>query len=112
MTKGTAVETTKETTKALATTAVAGLYAEDAGTGFENVKKGDFALPFIKILQGLSPELERGNAKYIAGAQAGDIVHSITNEVFSGETGIAIVAAAFDKKWIEWRPRKSGGGLV
>lgn len=82
------------------------------GEGAENIGKDDVALPFLKILQGLSPEVTRGNEKFIKGAAAGQFINSLTSELWDGENGLEIIRVYFEKKYIEWRPKKAGGGLV
>lgn len=98
--------------KGLITEDMAKLFAEDAGLGAEDMGREDYAIPFLKILQGLSPELQRGEPKYIPGAEIGDLVNSVTGELIKGDVGIQVVRVYFEKKYLEWRPRKAGGGLV
>jgi hypothetical protein len=110
---GKALEVIEKKTTALALAPeLAAMFAEDAGTGFDNVKVGDYALPYLKVLQGISNEIQRGDPKQIPGAVAGDIFNSLTKQLYKGEVGLLVVFAAYDKKWIEWKPRKAGGGLV
>jgi hypothetical protein len=75
-------------------------------------RKEDIAVPFIKVLQSLSPELKKQNPKYIDGAEEGDFINSVTGRVYKGGTGIILVPAAFLPSYIEWKPRDSGGGIV
>jgi hypothetical protein len=91
--------------------AMAELYGA-TGAGAENIGKEDVALPFLKILQGLSPEVTRGNEKFIKGAETGQYINSLTGELWDGEQGLEIIRVYFEKKYIEWRPKKAGGGLV
>jgi hypothetical protein len=93
---------------------LAKLYASMAGSneGLENIGREDTALPFLKVLQGLSPEVTRGSDKFIREAQTGMFINSLTGELWDGEAGIEVIRVYFDKKFIEWKPRKSGGGLV
>lgn len=113
MTKSTDVAKIEEQPSGVATydAELAALY-QSTGAGEENIGKEDMALPFLKILQGLSPEVTRGNEKFIKGATPGMFINSLTNELFDGEKGIEVVRVYFEKKYIEWRPKKAGGGLV
>lgn len=87
------------------------MYAADGGSGFENVNAStDAAIPFIGILQSLSPQVKRGSASQILGAQEGDFYNNVTREVIKGV--ITVVPCAFKKVWVEWVPRESGGGFV
>jgi hypothetical protein len=44
------------------------LFGDDAAKGFENMTQDDMALPFVRILGQLSPQVTDGDAKYIEGA--------------------------------------------
>ena len=41
------------------------LFGDDAAKGFENMTQDDMALPFVRILGQLSPQVTDGDAKYI-----------------------------------------------
>jgi hypothetical protein len=79
----------------------------DAGLGFENVSAGDVAIPYLKVLQALSPEL-RGVTK-IAGAEEGLIINTVTGVLMKE---VRVIPCAFKKSYVEWTPREAGGGLV
>lgn len=70
----------------------------------------DFAIPRISILQSLSPQLDKTDAAYIKGAEAGDIYDNVTNAVYKGETGIPVVLVAYRRTMLEWWPRGSSKG--
>jgi len=82
------------------------------GTGLEETTTEDFAIPFIRVLQPMSPQLQKQNGSYVAGASSGDLFNTVTGEAYDGEKGIVIVPCAYNKKYIEWIPREKGGGLV
>tara|TARA_R110001599_G_scaffold260931_2_gene461290 strand:- start:228 stop:1001 length:774 start_codon:yes stop_codon:yes gene_type:complete len=82
------------------------------GTGLEETTTEDFAIPFIRVLQPMSPQLQKQHGSYVAGASAGDLYNTVTGEFYDGEEGISVVPCAYSKKYIEWIPREKGGGLV
>lgn len=82
------------------------------GTGLEETTTEDFAIPFIRVLQPMSPQLQKQHGSYVAGASAGDLYNTVTGEFYDGEEGISVVPCAYNKKYIEWIPREKGGGLV
>ena len=82
------------------------------GTGLEDTTTEDFAIPFIRVLQPTSPQLQKADGKHIPGASAGDLYKTVTNELYDGEKGVSVVPCAYNKKYIEWIPREKGGGLV
>jgi hypothetical protein len=83
------------------------MFAEDAGSGFENVSAQDMAVPFISILQALSPQL-RGNTR-IENAHEGQLFNTVTNELYDDAV---VIPCAFNKVWVEWVDRDKGGGFV
>jgi hypothetical protein len=44
-------------------------FTADAGAGFEDADSSSFALPFLRILQAISPQAKKQNPKYIEGAE-------------------------------------------
>lgn len=84
----------------------------DTGAGFENMGMGDFAVPFLAILQKNSPQVEEGNAKFISGAKAGMIMNTVTNKLFDGKEGLRFIPVHREHNFIEWIPRDEGGGFV
>ena len=84
---------------------VSDLFAADAGIGVNDLGSEDLAIPFIKILQKMSDELDD-----LDNAKAGDIINSVTKEVVKGKDGIRVIPCAYRLEWIEWEPRGTGTG--
>ncbi len=83
-------------------------YAEYANQGFESHTQDDYAVPFLGVLQPLSPLLETD-----ATARAGMLVNTVTQRSYEGkETGVLFVPACTDHVVNEWIPRDLGGGFV
>ena len=61
------------------------LFGDDA-KGFDNMTQDDLALPFVRILGQLSPQVTMGDAKYIESAKPGMIYNTVTNELYDGKT--------------------------
>jgi len=66
-------------------------------------------IPRIKLLQDLNPETKRRDPAYIEGAEPGFILNSLIRTI---DEKIEFVPAKFMVRYIAWRPRKDGGGLV
>ncbi len=96
----TEVAVKEETNTALAV--MAADFEADAGLGMEGADKSSFAIPFLSILQGLSPQLET-----VDGAKPGLFINSITNEVFKE---VLVIPCAFQRRFLRWAPRSEGGG--
>tara|TARA_R110000824_G_scaffold93535_11_gene226174 strand:- start:1508 stop:2281 length:774 start_codon:yes stop_codon:yes gene_type:complete len=86
--------------------------AADAGDGRQGVTTQDMAIPFLRILQSGSPQLKKQQGEYIEGASEGDLLNTVTGEIWEGEEGCTVIPCAFQFKYIVWKPRDSGGGFV
>ena len=84
----------------------------EVGTGLEDTSSSDYAIPFLQILQSGSPQTKKSEGKYIKGAEEGDIFNTVSSDIVKSEDGIIVVPCYYQKKYIEWKPRESGGGLV
>lgn len=87
--------------------AEASAYADYEGSGFENQTSDDYAIPFIQILQALSPQIADNDE-----LKQGMIINTVTGEVFAGKDGIAFVPSTTQHVYVEWKPRDAGGGFV
>lgn len=88
-------------------------FGADAGAGFENQTQEDIVLPFLKILEGLSPEVSKKVGEGgVKDARAGMLFNTVTEELIDGEKGIEIIPALTEHVFVEWKPRKQGGGFV
>lgn len=90
----------------------AGMYEDDANSGFEDADADAYAIPFLTILQALSPQCDKANGEYIKGAESGEFYNTVSQERMSGEDGIRIVPVHYKRAFIEWKPRSAGGGFV
>lgn len=83
-----------------------------AGTGLEEASSDDYAIPFLRVLQSMSPQLKKSDGKYIPGAEEGMFFNTVTESVYDGTEGVIIIPCAYKKKYIEWVTRENGGGFV
>jgi len=91
----------RENAGALATN----VFEADAGAGSQNITQEDLALPFLKVLGQLSPEVNKQNAKFINGAEAGMIVNSVTKKIYDGKKGIEVIPVHYERQYVEWQDR-------
>ena len=80
--------------------------AKDLG----NIGQQDLALPFLKILAQLSPEVNKRDGKYVEGAEAGMIYNSVTGELHNGVEGINVIPCFYKLEYLEWKDRGEGLG--
>ena len=69
----------------------------------------ELQLPFLKLAQSLSPELDKNDAKYIEGLGAGEMFNSLTSEVYKEADVIPCYTKTAYKEWV---PLAKGGGFV
>ena len=86
------------------------MFEADADKGSQNMTQEDLALPFLKVLGQLSPEVNKVHARYVKGAEPGMIINSVTNELYDGAKGIDVLPVFYERKLIEWQDRGAGAG--
>jgi hypothetical protein len=86
---------------------------QDAGAGTSQLGMDDVAVPYLYVLQALSPQANPDSEAYIEGAKAGMFYNNVTNEIFDGrEVGLEVIPCAYERKLVEWVHRDDGGGYV
>ena len=96
----------RENAGALATN----IFEAAANQGAQNIAQDDLALPFLKVLGQLSPEVNKRDGKYVEGAEPGMILNTVTNEVYNGTKGIEVLPVFYERKYVEWQDRGEGKG--
>jgi hypothetical protein len=79
----------------------------DANQGAQNISQEDLALPFLKILGQLSPEVNKRDGKYVEGAEPGKIINTVTNQLYDS---IQVVPVFYKRQYIEWQDRGTSTG--
>lgn len=79
--------------------------------GMEGADRESFAIPFLLILQKMSPQLDKRDPTYLKGAKEGDILNTASQEVYDGEEGIAVLPVSFKRSYVAWTIREKGGGF-
>ena len=88
----------------------ANMFEDDAAKGLGAIGQEDLALPFLKILGQLSPEVNKRDGKYVEGAEPGMIFNSVSGELYDGVKGIDVIPAFYKLEYIEWKDRGDGPG--
>lgn len=99
-------KTTKKTVAKKKTTALSKDVIDmsaDAGKGLEGADAQTYAMPFLTVLQGLSPQIG-----VVKGATPGQFINTITNELADE---VMVIPCAFQRRFLCWAPRESGGGF-
>lgn len=92
-------------------------WSQAGATGFEHTRTEDLGIPFLQIVQKGSPEVDKSHKDYptkkIAGAEVGSIINSVSRQIVGGESEPAIfVPCSYERMFVEWKARDSGGGMV
>lgn len=75
------------------------------GKGTENLSTGDFEMPRIKLLQGLSEEIQAFD-----GLKSGEFFHTLAE--LSLGSKLKVVPLFISKRYVLWNPRHNGGGIL
>jgi hypothetical protein len=86
------------------------LFEADADKGSQNISQEDLALPFLKVLGQLSPEVNKKHGKYVEGAEPGMILNTVTNENYDGSKGIEVLPVYYKRQYVEWQDRGESKG--
>ena len=88
----------------------ANVFEDDAAKGLGSIGQEDLALPFLKILGQLSPEVNKRDGKYVEGAEPGMIYNSVSGDLYDGVKGIDVIPCFYKLEYIEWKDRGEGPG--
>lgn len=77
----------------------------DAGMGLEKIGAGDLEIPRLKLIQGVSPELQEFND-----LRAGHFFHTASEMIF--DEPFRVVPIYVQKEYILWNPLEAGGGIL
>lgn len=85
----------------------------DSGAGVSGMGMDDVAVPYLYILQQMSPQVDPDNDSYVEGAKPGMFYNNVNEEIYEGrENGVVVIPCAYERKYVEWVDRDSGGGYV
>lgn len=80
-------------------------FAADAGKGMEGADKDSFQVPFLAMLQGLSPAVVDS---LVEGAKPGLMMNTVSGKLYSAAR---VIPVAFKRSYLRWTPRDEGGGF-
>jgi len=81
---------------------------EGEGAAYDS---SEMQIPFVRILQAMSPQLKKREAEYIEGSEQGDMFNTVTKQHWTGEDGIVVIPCFQTTKYLEFTPRDQGGGF-
>ena len=109
----TAVAVVKKGANALATADQLGadFLEQFAGSGMEGADADSFAIPFLAVLQKMSPAVDADDPAYIEGAKAGMFIETVSRNLLDGKEGVRIVPCAYQRQFIRWGAEDGGEGF-
>lgn len=78
------------------------------GASFDS---SEMQIPFVRVAQSLSPQLNKKKPEFIDGLTVGDAFNTLTAERWEGEKGLIVIPCFQTTKYLEFVPRESGGGF-
>ena len=88
--------------------ALASMFEQDQAAGMQDMGSDDFAMPFLRVLGQLSPEINKRDSKYVEGAEAGMIFNTVTKQTYDGEKGLNLIPCGYMREYVEWSDRGEG----
>ncbi len=74
------------------------------GTSFDS---SEMQIPFIRIIQAMSPQANKKDDAYIEGSGQGDAFNTVTNELYDS---IDVIPCHYKRQYIEWADRGTSTG--
>ena len=88
-----------------------GMLDQFEGEGLD-YETSELQIPFIRVIQALSPQIKKSDSGFIQGASMGDMFNTVTNQYWSGEEGIVVIPCYQETKYLKFGPRNAGGGFL
>lgn len=82
----------------------------DMMSGGSDFNQSDLSIPFLRIIQALSPQLQKAEPQYDPDADQGMICETVTPRFFDGDEGLILIPVMYQRSYTEWKPNR--GGLV
>lgn len=101
-----AKEAKPQPTQALATISPEMLKAmQESESGFEGTGAGDYSIPFLALLQKLSPQCDESDDAYVQGAKPGLFYNGATGKL---HTTVRVIPCFYKRSMVEWKPERGG----
>lgn len=83
-------------------------FESEEGGGFEDADRDSFAIPFLRIVQKLSPQCDETDAQYLEEAKPGMLIDTVSEELFPGDGTVNFIPCHFRRSFLEWKPNRGG----
>lgn len=79
--------------------------AESTETGFEGATGADFSIPFLALLQKMSPQVDEADDAYVPGAKIGQFYNSATGKLYDT---VQVIPCFHKRSMVEWKADRGG----
>jgi hypothetical protein len=86
-------------------------FGADAGAGLEGADAASYAIPFLAVVQKMSPVCDEASGLYNPDAKPGMLMNTVTGELLDGKEGIVIMQAFYQRRFLRWGSRDANGGF-
>lgn len=86
-------------------------FGADVGAGMENADAASFAIPFLAIVQKMSPICDEASGAYNPDAKPGQLLNTVTGELMDGKAGVILLPCHYQRRFLRWAPKDSNGGF-
>jgi hypothetical protein len=83
-------------------------FTADSGSGFEEADSSSYAIPFLRMLQSISPAAKKKDPAYIDGAEEGDMINTVTEKLYKGDEGVIVIPCHYIHKYNLWAQNRGG----
>jgi len=104
-------EVAKKAEAQLPSADVLDLLSEHQGVGLD-YDTSDLQIPFVRLIQAMSPQIKKSDPSFIPDASQGDIFNTVTGQSWDGEEGVTVVPCYQETKYLMFKPREQGGGFL
>jgi nucleoside diphosphate kinase len=78
----------------------------DTMAGFEQMDSSTKSVPFLRIVQSLSPQRKSDRAEFIPGIEEGMLFNTLTKQIV--EKPVRCIVLNYEHVYIEWKPARQG----
>jgi len=74
--------------------------------GFSKVDLSNSTIPFLKLIQSISPEVKKSKSEFVEGAEEGVFLNSVVKTVYGDS--VLVIPIYFDVNYLAWKPNRGG----
>jgi hypothetical protein len=86
--------------------------ATATGQGTEALGREDVRLPRLALAQAMSPQVKRGDVKFIDGLREGDLYNDLSGEVYGEGPLEVVIVTCLGARGVLFAPLEEGGGIL